>query len=61
MSYVSSLGASLTRYRTTTSPIDYGAGYTTLGAWWRNGFLIATLNAGVWLVVGAAWWKARWW
>jgi len=62
MSYVSSLGASLTHYGTTTSPIYYGAGYTTLGAWWRNGFLIATLNAVVWLVVGAAWWKALgWW
>jgi DASS family divalent anion:Na+ symporter len=62
MSYVSSLGAALTHYGTTTSPIYYGAGYTTPGAWWRHGFVMATLNTVVWLVAGAAWWKALgWW
>jgi DASS family divalent anion:Na+ symporter len=62
MSYVSSLAAALTHYGTTTSPIYYGAGYTTPGAWWRDGFLLATLNTVVWLVVGAVWWKALgWW
>jgi DASS family divalent anion:Na+ symporter len=44
MSYVSSLGASLTHYGTTTSPIYYGAGYVSQGAWWRIGFLVATIN-----------------
>ena len=59
---VSSLGASLTHYGTTPSPIYYGAGYTTLGGWWRTGFLVATLNAIVWVTVGAVWWKALgWW
>ncbi len=62
MSYVSGLGAALTHYGTTTSPIYYGAGYTTLGAWWRHGFVMATLNTVVWLTVGAAWWKLLgWW
>jgi divalent anion:Na+ symporter, DASS family len=62
MSYVSSLAAALTHYGTTTSPIYYGAGYTTPGAWWRDGFLLATLNTVVWLAVGAAWWKVLgWW
>jgi DASS family divalent anion:Na+ symporter len=62
MSYVSSLGAALTHYGTTTSPIYYGAGYTTPGAWWRDGFILATLNTAVWLLVGAVWWKALgWW
>lgn len=62
MSYVSSLGAALTHYGTTTSPIYYGAGYTTPGMWWRDGFLAATLNTAVWLTVGALWWKALgWW
>jgi len=59
---VSSVGASLTHYGTTPSPIYYGAGYTTLGGWWRTGFLVATLNAIVWVAVGAVWWKALgWW
>ena len=62
MSYVSSLGASLTHYGTTTSPIYYGAGYVTQGAWWRIGLLVATINTLVWLTFGAAWWKLLgWW
>jgi DASS family divalent anion:Na+ symporter len=62
MSYVSALGAALTHYGTTTSPIYYGGGYTTQGEWWRNGFLLATLNTLVWLTAGAAWWKLLgWW
>jgi DASS family divalent anion:Na+ symporter len=62
MSYVSSLGASLTHYGTTTSPIYYGAGYVSQGAWWRIGFLVATINTLVWLAVGAVWWKLLgWW
>jgi DASS family divalent anion:Na+ symporter len=62
MSYISSLGAALTHYGTTTSPIYYGAGYTTAGAWWRDGCLIATMNTAVWLAVGAVWWKTLgWW
>ncbi len=62
MSYVSSLGASLTHYGTTTSPIFFGAGYVTQGAWWRIGLLVATINTLVWLAVGAVWWKLLgWW
>jgi DASS family divalent anion:Na+ symporter len=62
MCYMSSLGASLTHYGTTTSPIYYGAGYTTAGVWWRDGFFVATLNGVVWLSVGAVWWKVLgWW
>jgi DASS family divalent anion:Na+ symporter len=59
---VSTLGASLTHYGTTPAPIYYGAGYTTLGGWWRTGFFVATLNAIVWVTVGAVWWKTLgWW
>ena len=59
---VSSLGASLTHYGTTPSPIYYGAGYTTLGGWWRIGFMVATLNTIVWITIGAIWWKVLgWW
>jgi DASS family divalent anion:Na+ symporter len=62
MAYVSSLGASLTHYGTTSSPIYYGAGYLSQGAWWRVGFLVATVNAVVWVACGLAWWKMLgWW
>jgi DASS family divalent anion:Na+ symporter len=62
MTYVSALGAALTHYGTTPSPIYYGAGYTTAGEWWRDGFLIATMNTVLWLLVGAVWWKSLgWW
>ena len=62
MAYVSTLGSSLTHYGTTTSPIYYGAGYLSQGAWWRLGLLVATVNAVVWIVVGFAWWKLLgWW
>ena len=62
MSYLSSLGSSLTHYGTTTSPIYYGAGYLGQGAWWRIGLLAATVNAIVWIAVGFAWWKILgWW
>ena len=62
MAYVSSLGASLTHYGTTSSPIYYGAGYLSQGAWWRVGLMVATVNAVVWVACGLAWWKVLgWW
>jgi DASS family divalent anion:Na+ symporter len=62
LGYISSLGASLTHYGTTTSPIYYGAGYLSQAAWWRVGLLVATTNALVWILVGFAWWKVLgWW
>jgi DASS family divalent anion:Na+ symporter len=62
MAYVSSLGASLTHYGTTSSPIYYGAGYLSQAAWWRVGLMVATVNALVWVACGLAWWKALgWW
>ena len=62
MSYLSTLGSSLTHYGTTTSPIYYGAGYLGQGAWWRIGLLAATVNAIVWMAAGFAWWKVLgWW
>jgi DASS family divalent anion:Na+ symporter len=62
MSYLSTLGSSLTHYGTTTSPIYYGAGYLDQGAWWRIGLLAATVNAIVWMAAGFLWWKILgWW
>jgi DASS family divalent anion:Na+ symporter len=62
MAYVSSLGASLTHYGTTSSPIYYGAGYLSQGAWWRVGLIVTTVNGLVWVLCGLVWWKALgWW
>lgn len=35
----------------------FGAGYVSQGEWWRNGFVICTLNVVIWLTIGMAWWK----
>ncbi len=62
LAYLSVLGASLTHYGTTTSPIYYGAGYLTQNAWWRVGLWVTTVNTIVWVAVGACWWKVLgWW
>ena len=62
LAYLSCLGASLTHYGTTTSPIYFGAGYLTQNSWWRVGLWVTTVNTLVWVVVGAAWWKILgWW
>ena len=62
LGYLSTLGASLTHYGTTSSPIYSGAGYLTQGAWWRLGLLVATANAVVWVAFGFVWWKLLgWW
>jgi DASS family divalent anion:Na+ symporter len=62
MAYVSSLGASLTHYGTTSSPIYYGAGYLSQAAWWRVGLIVTTVNGLVWVACGLLWWKVLgWW
>ncbi len=33
------------------------AGYVSQGEWWRNGFIITTINVVIWLTIGMAWWK----
>jgi DASS family divalent anion:Na+ symporter len=62
LAFLSTLGASLTHYGTTTSPIYFGAGYTSQAGWWRIGLIVATANAAVWCAVGLLWWKLLgWW
>lgn len=58
----SNLGASLTHYGTTTSPIYFGARYVTQREWWRLGFIVSVITLGVWGTVGTLWWKVLgWW
>lgn len=37
--------------------VYFGAGYVSQGEWWRNGFVICTMNVVIWLTIGMAWWK----
>jgi len=47
----------LTHYATGTSPIIFGSGYVTMGAWWRIGFIMCVFELIVFALVGGAWWK----
>lgn len=53
----SSLMMSLTHYGTGTAPIIFGSGYTTLGEWWKVGFVMSVVNLAIWFYIGGAWWK----
>ncbi|QMT30634.1 MULTISPECIES: DASS family sodium-coupled anion symporter [Alysiella] len=53
----SSLMMSLTHYATGTSPVVFGSGYTTMGEWWKAGFIMSVVNFIVFAVVGGVWWK----
>lgn len=53
----SSLMMTLTHYATGTAPVIFGSGYSTLGEWWKVGFVMSVVNLVVWLGVGLIWWK----
>ncbi|MDO4641670.1 MAG: DASS family sodium-coupled anion symporter [Neisseria sp.] len=57
MAAVSSLMMTLTHYATGTSPVIFGSGYTTLGEWWKAGFIMSVVNIVVFVVIGGIWWK----
>lgn len=57
MAGASSIMMTLTHYATGTSPIIFGSGYTTLGQWWKAGFVMSVVNLSLWLVVGVVWWR----
>ncbi|XUT93170.1 anion permease [Ottowia caeni] len=57
MAAASNIMMTLTHYATGTSPVIFGSGYTTLGEWWKAGFVMSVVLIIIWLVVGTAWWK----
>ncbi|MDH0673160.1 anion permease [Empedobacter sp. GD03861] len=57
LGFSSSIMMSLTHYGTGTAPIIFGSGYTTLGEWWKTGFVMSVVNLLIFLLVGGAWWK----
>ncbi|MEZ5608641.1 MAG: DASS family sodium-coupled anion symporter [Burkholderiaceae bacterium] len=57
MAAASNIMMTLTHYATGTSPVIFGSGYTTLGEWWKAGFVMSVVLIVVWMAVGSAWWK----
>ena len=57
MAAASNIMMTLTHYATGTSPVIFGSGYTTLGEWWKTGFIMSLALLAIWLVVGGVWWK----
>lgn len=58
MGWISSfLIISLTHYGNGAVPVYFGTGYVSQSEWWRNGFIVCTVNTVVWLTVGMTWWK----
>jgi divalent anion:Na+ symporter, DASS family len=57
LAYFSNLGASLTHYGTTASPIYFGAGYVAQRTWWLIGLMVSVLTITIWTLVGFSWWK----
>ncbi|WP_127169307.1 DASS family sodium-coupled anion symporter [Xanthomonas sp. BRIP62415] len=57
MTASSAIMMTLTHYATGTSPIIFGSGYVSLGAWWRIGLIMCLLELLIFTLVGSAWWK----
>ena len=57
MAAASNIMMTLTHYATGTSPVVYGSGFTTLGEWWKAGFVMSVVNLLVFVLIGAIWWK----
>lgn len=58
LGFFSSLYMGLTHYGSGAAPIFFGAGYVSVGQWWKIGGLCSILIIAIWLVVGSLWWKA---
>lgn len=57
LAFSSSIMMSITHYGTGTAPIIFGSGYTTLGEWWKVGFVVSVVNLLIWCLIGGLWWK----
>lgn len=47
----------LTHYSTGTAPIIFGSGYSSIGEWWKMGFILSIVNIVIFMIVGGVWWK----
>ncbi|MCS4533070.1 anion permease [Neisseria montereyensis] len=57
MAAASSIMMTLTHYATGTSPVIFGSGYTTLGEWWKAGFVMSVVDLLIFIFIGGVWWK----
>jgi divalent anion:Na+ symporter, DASS family len=57
LAVASNLGASLTHFGTTTSPIYFGARYVSQRDWWRLGFIVSLVTITIFGIVGPIWWR----
>ncbi|XP_078440985.1 dicarboxylate transporter 2.1, chloroplastic-like [Wolffia australiana] len=57
LAYNTNLFGALSHYSSGQAAVYYGAGYVDLPDVFRLGFIMAAINAFIWGVVGAIWWK----
>jgi len=57
LAFFSNLFSSMTHYSTGPAPVWFGAGYVTLGQWWKLGAVVSVVNIVIWFGVGGVWWK----
>ncbi|WP_338453808.1 Transporter permease domain protein (plasmid) [Candidatus Bealeia paramacronuclearis] len=57
LAILSNLAGTLTHFGTGSAPIFFGAGYVSVGDWWRLSFILSLLGLTVWGIVGGIWWK----
>ncbi|KAI3803809.1 hypothetical protein L1987_31971 [Smallanthus sonchifolius] len=57
LAYNTNLFGALTHYSSGQAAVYFGAGYVDLPDIFRIGFIMACVNAVIWTVVGAFWWK----
>jgi DASS family divalent anion:Na+ symporter len=57
LAFGSNLCAGLTHYASGPAPVHFGSGYTTMGEWWRNAFVVSVANLVIWMGVGSLWLK----
>ncbi|KAK8616241.1 hypothetical protein V6N13_017799 [Hibiscus sabdariffa] len=57
LAYNTNLFGAITHYSSGQAAVYYGAGYVDLPDVFKMGFVMAFINAIVWVVVGSFWWK----
>jgi DASS family divalent anion:Na+ symporter len=57
LAFFSSLFGGLTHYGSGPAPIFFGAGYVSIGQWWKMGAIVSGLNIAIWAIAGGLWWK----
>ncbi|KAL9174510.1 hypothetical protein ABFS82_02G057000 [Erythranthe guttata] len=57
LAYNTNLFGALTHYSSGQAAVYFGAGYVDLPDVFKYGFIMAIVNAVIWVVVGSFWWK----